>query len=133
MINAEHIPTIASLAGQLGDISTVRALMATTPGTATHANVLRLLEAPRKRIGGLIDGTSAEKTTSFSKFKLSNFMGEKLNEFVRPRNLGLVTNAARSLELRVGRGQTPDVAFTTWERMSRHKRTTEPIPNLCPN
>src|SRR5262245_37065909 len=99
MITIENIPTIADLVDQLGGVPISRVLLSPPPGTATEADVLRLLEARRKRICELIDGTLVEKTMGFSESMLANYIGEVLNGFVRPRNLGLVTTADGTIKL----------------------------------
>jgi Uma2 family endonuclease len=125
--------TFPDLLETLGGIPASRIIVRPLPGQATEADVLRWLEAPRKRICELIDGILVEKAMGYTESVLGTFVNEKLNAFVRPRNLGLVTTADGTLRLWKGRVRIPDVAFTSWDRMPGRKRPPEPIPDLCPD
>jgi Uma2 family endonuclease len=125
--------TAAEILDELGGIPASRLIMTPPPGQATEADVLRLLGAPRKRICELIDGTLVEKAMGFKESVLGSFLNEKLNGFVRPRNLGLVTMADGTLRLWAGRVRIPDVSFTSWDRIPGRKLPPQPIPELCPD
>ena len=79
--------TFADLLYELGDISPARIVMRPPPGTATEEDVLRLMEAPRKRLCELIDGVLVEKAMGWKESVLAIYMGTSLSNFVRPRNL----------------------------------------------
>jgi Uma2 family endonuclease len=123
----------AELLERLGHISPARIRLQPPPGTATEADVLAALEAPRKRLCELIDGVLVEKPMGYSESVLASFLIELLNAFVRPRNLGLVTAPNGTIRLWAGRVRMPDVAFTSWDRMPNRRRPPEPIPTLAPD
>jgi Uma2 family endonuclease len=125
--------TVDDLLERLGGIPGYRLIVVPPPGQATEADVLRWLEAPRKRICELIDGMLVEKGMGYAESMLGAYVAEKLNAHVRPRNLGLVSIADGTLRLWAGRVRIPDVAFTSWDRMPGRKRPPEPIPDLCPD
>ena len=53
--------TLADLLHRLGDISADRIMLHPAPGTATESDVIRYLEATKKRHCELIDGVLVEK------------------------------------------------------------------------
>jgi len=61
-VGEEQAETIADLVRCLGDIPTDRIMLSPPPGTATEADVLRYLAAPRKYLCELIDGVLVEKS-----------------------------------------------------------------------
>src|SRR3974377_617292 len=87
---------------RLGDIPLERLRFRPSPGTATEADVLAALEAPRKRICELIDGVLVEKAMGYRESLLASLLIELLNGFVRPRNLGLVTAPDGTIRLWAG-------------------------------
>jgi len=123
----------AELLDRLGHVPPERIRLQPPPGTATEADVLTALEAPRKRLCELIDGVLVEKAMGYSESVLASLLIELLNAFVRPRNLGLVTAPDGTVRLWAGRVRIPDVAFTSWERMPNRRRPPEPIPSLAPD
>jgi Uma2 family endonuclease len=132
-ITAEPVDNIAELLERLGNVSPERIRMRPSPGTATEADVLEALEAPRKRICELIDGVLVEKAIGFTESLLGSYLIVLLNAFVRTRNLGLVTAPDGTIRLWAGRVRIPDVAFFSWDRMPGRRRPPEPIPTLVPD
>ncbi|MFN4259782.1 MAG: Uma2 family endonuclease [Gemmataceae bacterium] len=133
MATATTIDTLADLVEQLGGIPLRRIRYQPYPGTATEADVLKALEAPRKRLCELIDGVLVEKTMGYSESILASFLIELLNSVVRTRNLGHVTSPDGPLRLWSGRIRLPDVAFVSWDRLPHRRRPEEPIPDLVPD
>ena len=117
----------------LGGITPGRIIMRPAPGTATEADVIAALEAPRKRICELIDGTLVEKAMGFKESQLSVLLSELLGAFVRTRNLGIVTAPDGTIRLWPGRVRIPDLAFTSWDRMPGRTRPHDAIPEISPN
>jgi Uma2 family endonuclease len=132
-ITADPVDNLAELLERLGNIPPERIRMRPPPGTATEADVLEALEAPRKRICELIDGVLVEKAMGFTESLLGSYLIVLLDAFVRPRNLGLVTAADGTVRLWAGRVRIPDVAFFSWDRMPGRRRPPEPIPTLAPD
>jgi Uma2 family endonuclease len=54
-------------------------------------------------------------------------------DFVKSRNLGLVTGADGMMRLVPGLVRIPDVAFISWERLPHRRMPTEPIPDVVPD
>jgi hypothetical protein len=82
------LDNLAELLERLGSVPLERIRMNPLPGTATEADVLVALEAPRKRICELIDGVLVEKAMGCGESMLATYLIVLLDGFVRPRNLG---------------------------------------------
>jgi len=133
VLDESELENLAELLDRLGGIPPERVRLRPPPGTATEADVLEALEAPRKRICELIDGVLVEKAMGYRESVLASALIEFLNAFVRPRNLGLVTAPDGTVRLWAGRVRAPDVAFFSWDQMPGRKRPPEPIPTLSPD
>jgi Uma2 family endonuclease len=133
-LSAPEVPeTVADLLERLGGIPPERVRLRPLPGTATEADVLAALEAPRKRLCELIDGVLVEKPMGYTESVLAVYLIVLLDAFVRPRNLGLITSPDGTIRLWAGRVRIPDVAFFSWDRMPGRRRPPQPIPTLAPD
>ena len=129
----ELADTVAELLEQLGGIGPERVLVRPALGTATEVDVLKALEARRKRICELIDGVLVEKAMGYSESRLACYLIVLLDNFVRPQNLGLVTGPDGTIRLWAGRVRIPDVAYFSWESIPGRRFPKEPIPTLAPD
>jgi Uma2 family endonuclease len=132
-IATNPIDNLADLVEQLGDIPLNRIRLRPPIGTATEADVLAALEAPRKRLCELIDGVLVEKPMGFRESRLAVVLIRLLDLFVSTRNLGLVTAPDGTIRLWAGRVRIPDVAFFSWDRIPGRRLPAEPIPTLAPD
>ena len=123
------VRTVADLLRRLGDLPADRVRFDPVPGTATVADLLR----PGNEGCELVDGVLVEKPMGLEESFLACWLMTLLNQFVIPRNLGIVTGEAGLMELPGGPVRGPDVAFTSWARMPARRRPAEPIPQLAPN
>jgi Uma2 family endonuclease len=123
------VKTIADLLGRLGDIPPDRVRFDPVPGTATVADLLKAENHGCE----LVEGVLVEKPMGLEESFLAGWLLTLLNQFVLPRNLGIVTGEAGFMELPGGPVRGPDVAFISWDRMSARRRPTEPIPLLTPD
>jgi Uma2 family endonuclease len=124
---------LAELLSRLGSVPAERIRLQPPPGTATEADVLASLEAPRKRICELVHGVLVEKAMGYADSVLAGVLIEFLNAFVRPRNLGLITAPDGTVRLWADRVRAPDVAFFSWDRLPGKTRPREAIPSLAPD
>ncbi|MBV9125846.1 MAG: Uma2 family endonuclease [Planctomycetes bacterium] len=124
--------TLADLLDRLGGIPLHRIRIHPSPGTATVQDVLDL-EQREGKLFELVEGVLVEKAVGFIESGLAGFLLGVLNAFVLPRNLGIVTGEAGTVELMPGLVRIPDVAFTRWERLPGRRYPTAPIPRLAPN
>jgi Uma2 family endonuclease len=102
-------------------------------GTATEADVLKALEARRKRICELIDGVLVEKPMGCRESLLAQYLAFALIAFVRPRKLGLVMGADAIVRLFPGRLRVPDLAFFSWDRLPDRRVPDQPILPQAPD
>src|SRR5438034_2089 len=87
----EPVETLADLLDRLGGIAPSRVRFHPLPGMATEADVLKLLEAPRKRLCELVDGTLVEKAMGFRESGLAMRLGFFLQLFLQQYPLGILT------------------------------------------
>jgi Uma2 family endonuclease len=127
------IETVAEMLQKLGEIGPERILVRPPMGTATEADVLAALAAPRKRICELIDGVLVEKPAGYRESVLAAFLAYQLGTFVYPRKSGLISGEAGTLRMWPGRVRIPDLAFIAWNRLPGGRIPDEPIPTLAPD
>jgi len=129
----EERNAFSDLLEELGGISPSRIIRRPFPGTATEDDVIKLLEAPRKRICELIDGVLVEKPMGLRESILGAAISSSLREFVKPRKLGIVAGADGTIRLWPGRVRIPDVAYISWDRLPGRRIPDQPIPEVAPN
>jgi Uma2 family endonuclease len=126
------IETLADLLDQLGGIAPERVRFRPLPGPATEQDVLDV-RARTGRLCELVDGVLVEKGMGFRESLLAIALSTILSNFVKPRNLGLVTGEAGMMRLAAGLVRIPDVAFIAWDRLPNRQVPREPIPDLAPD
>jgi Uma2 family endonuclease len=127
-----EIRSLADLVARLGEIPLARIRFHPPPGTATIQDVIDI-QAKEDCLCELVEGVLVEKVMGYTESLLAAWIGTLLNNFVLPRNLGLVTGADSTLELMPDLVRIPDVAFTSWDRMPGRRRPTQPVPRLVPD
>ena len=114
----------------LGDVPIARVLFDPWPGTATEADLLRLVERD-KRLCELIDGTLVEKPAGTWESLIAIRLAARLVLHADQHDLAGVFGPNVTLRMKSsGRIRLPDVAFVSRERMPR---TREPVPTLAPD
>jgi Uma2 family endonuclease len=124
--------TIGDLLRRLGNISAGRVRLHPFPGTASERDVLRILD-DENRPCELVEGTLVEKPMGYEESELAMLIGTLLNNYVRPRRLGIVTGPDGTLQLFPGLVRIPDVAFASWDRFPGRTRPKVRIPHLAPD
>lgn len=124
--------TLADLLHSLGDIDPARIRLQPPPGMATEQHILDI-EAHEGRLCELVDYVLVEKVMGFRESLLASLLIQVLLNFVRPRNLGLVTGEAGMMRLAAGLVRIPDVAFIAWDRLPGRRVPTAAIPGLAPD
>jgi Uma2 family endonuclease len=133
LTSAAPFEDFAELLDRLGHVPPERIRLRPPPGTATEADVLEALEAPRKRLCELIDGVLVEKPMGYAESFLASHLITLLNLFVQPRNLGQVTAPDGTVRLWAGRVRIPHVAYFSWDSLPNRRLPPEPIPTLAPD
>jgi Uma2 family endonuclease len=124
--------TVAELLHRLGDIPPERVRMRPLPGTATEADILEV-DRTEDRLCELVEGVLVEKAMGIHESFLATLLIEVLNQFVRPRNLGMVSAPDGPMRLFAGLVRIPDVGFASWDRFPGRRIPTDPIPDLVPD
>ncbi len=130
--SSPSIHTLADLLAHLGGITPDRVRFQPFPGTATEQDILGI-QAREGRLCELVENVLVEKAMGFRESCLAMVLLAALRQFIRPRNLGLVTGEAGLMRLASGLVRIPDVAFISWSRIPKRRMPTEPIPNLAPD
>jgi Uma2 family endonuclease len=125
--------TLADLLDRLGGVPPWRVLLHPLPGTATETDVLKALEAPRKRICELVDGVLVEKPGGKKEAQLAMLIGQALLNFLDKKDLGIVVGADGPFRLKRKLVRFPDVAFVSWERIPEGEFSHEPIAAEAPD
>jgi Uma2 family endonuclease len=126
--------TVADLLKRLGDVPARRVRLVPTPGTATMRDLLRNNESPlRTALCELVERTLVEKAMGAHESFLAMLIGTYLNNFVLPRNLGIVLAPDGMLRLNPGLLRAPDVSFIAWKSLPGRRMPDEPILDLAPD
>jgi Uma2 family endonuclease len=130
---AEPDETLADLVERLGDIPLQRIRLRPAPGTATEADVIAALDAPRKRICELVDGVLVEKAVGTREAILAGLIVHLMWNYLEKDDLGVVIPADGPLRLWLGLVRIPDVSFVSWERIPGGEFPDEPVASLIPD
>jgi len=126
------VETLADFVDRLGGVPLDRIRFRPVPGTATENDVLEI-ERRENRLFELVDGVLVEKAVGYRESLLAVAIATYLNQYVLPRNLGLVTGEGGMLRLFPGLVRIPDVAFVRWESIPGGQVPKDPIPDLAPD
>jgi Uma2 family endonuclease len=124
--------TVADLHRRFGPISFERIRQDPPPGSGTVDDVNRLNDH-EDRLYELVDGILVQKTMGLDESIIAVTIATILNNFVRPRGLGLVAGEAGTIQLDINLVRIPDVSFFSWERLPGGELPGEPIPLLVPD
>jgi Uma2 family endonuclease len=124
--------TVGELLTRLGNIPAWRVRLHPTPGTATELDVIRVLD-DEDRPCELVEGTLVEKPMGYEESEIAGLVFTALDNFVRPRKLGIVTGAGGAIELFGGLIRIPDVVFASYDPYRGRKRPRSAAPHLAPD
>jgi Uma2 family endonuclease len=94
-----------------------RILLDPPPGTATEADVIRLVDGEPKRLVELIDGTLVEKAVGKRESELAALLIIAIGSFVYPRRLGKVYGADLMARMKRKNIRLPDVVYVAFADM----------------
>jgi Uma2 family endonuclease len=123
--------TLADLLRDLGDISPERVCF--PAGNATETDVIEHLDGDDKRIYELIDGVLVEKAMGARESLIAALLVHYLQEFVLPRELGLVFSADGPFRLQPGRIRFPDTGFVSWDQFPDGELPNDAILEVAPD
>lgn len=114
-LSATDSRTLADLLHAVGDVPLER--IRRPIGDATEDDVVRLLDGDDKHICELVDGVLVEKTIGYRESMIAATLVFYLQQFIRPRDLGIVLTADGPIRLREGRVRFPDTCFISWDQL----------------
>ena len=126
------IRTLADLLDRLGGVPLDRIRFHPWPGSATLQDVIDV-EQREDILCELVEGVLLEKCMGINESSIGMYLGGLLAEFVRLRNLGIVTGEAGAVELMPDLVRIPDICFIDWDRLPGRRRSTSRVPRLAPN
>ena len=106
--------TMADLHERLGFVPLHRIRLDPPPGTATEADVIRLLVGGNKRMYELVDGTLVEKAMGTLEAILAIAIATRIYNYTEAHDLGLVSGADGPFRMLHGNVRYPDVSFIPW-------------------
>jgi Uma2 family endonuclease len=124
--------TVADLYRRFGAIPFERIRQDPPPGSGTVDDVNRLNDR-EDRLYELVDGILVEKTVGLQESVIAGDILTILNNFVKPRGLGLVAGADGTIQLDINLVRIPDVAFFSMEPLPGGEVPEDPIPVLVPD
>jgi len=127
-----HFDNAAQWLHALGDVPLERVIFDPWPGTATEADLLRLVDRD-KRLCELIDGTLVEKPMGNLEANVAMRLGARLTTWSDAADAGAVSGADTTLQMANGRIRLPDVAFFSRQRLPGGFLPSEAIPELAPD
>jgi Uma2 family endonuclease len=126
------LETMDDLLERLGGISPRRVLMVPPPGTATEADLVRLMPKT-DRLFELVDGALVEKVMGWLEGCLAFRVGRLIGNFAEEHDLGEGAGADAASRILPGLVRIPDFAFFCWARLPGRVLPGEPIPDLVPD
>ncbi len=124
--------TVADLYRRFGPIPFERIRQSPPPGCGTVDDVVRLNDH-EDRLYELVDGILVEKTGGFEDSFIAGNIVTFLNNFVRPRALGMVAGEGGTIQLDLNLVRIPDALFISLERLPGGGVPKEPVPLLVPD
>jgi Uma2 family endonuclease len=124
--------TVADLYRRFGPIPFERIRQDPPPGQGTVDDVNRLNDH-EDRLYELVDGILVEKTIGLQESIIAGKILTLLNNFVEPRELGVVAGEAGTIQLDLDLVRIPDASFISMERLPDGEVPDEPIPLLVPD
>ena len=97
----------------------------------TVDDVIRLAHQENRGVE-LIEGTLVEKPVGLPESVIAGLVLTLLNNFVRPRKLGVVSGEQGMIRMLMGNVRMPDVAFFRREDLPGGQLPTDPAPRLAP-
>lgn len=132
MVATLQVSTVGELLEQLGDVSPNRLLLKPAPGTATEADLLRVLKR-KERLVELVSGTLVEKVMGVREAALATWISRLLGRFLDENDLGELIGADGPLRLMAGLVRLPDLTFVRRENLPGGHLPEDPIPDLFPD
>jgi Uma2 family endonuclease len=124
--------TVADLQRRFGPIPFGRIRQNPPPGSGTVADVIRLNDH-EDRLYELVDGVLVEKIVGHEESWLAGWLLTLVNNFVVPRQMGLVAGEGGMMQIDIDLVRIPDVSFISWDRLPGGEFPDGPVPRIVPD
>ena len=131
---SQHVPTLADVATVVAGLGVPpeRIWMTPTPGTATEADVVRVVESADKRLVELVDGTLVEKAVGQQESRIGLRLGRYLDAYCDEHDLGWVSGADGLTRMKGGNVREPDVSVFPWSQFPDGVMPDEKVASVSP-
>ncbi len=129
------VPTMADVAAilaGLGGVPPERIWMTPTPGTATEADVIRVVESADKRLVELVDGTLVEKAMGQRESRVTAELIYQLVGYTKQHDIGWVSIPDGMTRMSGGNVRMPDAAFYPFSMFPNDTFPNEKVASVAP-
>ena len=129
------VPTMADVAAilaGLGGVPPERIWMTPMPGTATEADVIRVVESLDNRLVELVDGTLVEKAMGQRESRVTGELIYQLIGYTKQHDIGWVSIPDGMTRMSGGNVRLPDAAFYPFSMYPNDTAPNEKIASLSP-
>ena len=129
------VPTMADVAAivaGLGGVPPERIWMTPTPGTATEADVIRIVESADKRLVELVDGTLVEKAVGQEESRITVRLGGKLDVYCEDNDFGWVTGPDAMARMKGGNIREPDLSVFPFSMFPDGEMPDQVVASVAP-
>ena len=128
----EPVVTVADLVAGLGGVPLERIWMTPTPGTATEADVVRVVESADKRLVELVDGTLVEKAMGQRESRVTAELIYQLVGYTKQHDIGWVSVPDGMTRVSGGNVRMPDAAFYPFSMYPDETGPNEKVASVSP-
>ncbi len=129
------VPTMADVAAilaGLGGVPPERIWMTPTPGTATEADVIRIVESADKRLVELVDGTLVEKAVGQEESRITIRLGGKFDVYCEDNDFGWVSGPDGMTRMKGGNVRGPDLSVFPFSMFPDGEMPDELVASVAP-
>ena len=129
------VPTMADVAAilaGLGGVPLERIWMTPTPGTATEADVIRVVESLDNRLVELVDGTLVEKAVGQRESRIAVELIYLLIGYMKVHDIGWVSGPDGMARMRGGNVREPDVSVFPFSMFPHEVMPREKVASVAP-
>ena len=130
--HSEPIATAADLVAGLGGVPLERIWLSPRPGTATEADVVRIVESADKRLVELVDGTLVEKLVGQRESRVTGELIYHLIGYTKRHDIGWVSIPDGMTRMSGGNVRLPDAAFYPFSMFPNDTAPNEKVASVSP-
>jgi len=123
---------VAAVLAGLGGVPPERIWMTPTPGTATEADVVRVVESSDRRLVELVDGTLVEKAMGQRESRIAGELIYLLIGYLKLHDIGWVSCPDGMARMRGGNVREPDVSLFPFSMFPDEVMPSEKVASVAP-